>query len=211
MDALTPPPTSLALDHERETSSNAVSNASNATANALLDAAIACFEEFGLQGATTKRIAQRAGLNEVTLFRQFGNKQDLIRAVFEREAQLLASQALVFNGVLADDLAHVATGYHHLAQRRGRLIPVILTEVGRNPQLQQTFSAPMNLIGQILAMLEGYQRAGQLRQQPALQMYIDLVAPIMMGHIARQAFGIPADNWDANAYVKGFLDGHKAG
>jgi AcrR family transcriptional regulator len=210
MDAPTPPPATLALDHEPETGSN-TSNASNATANALLDAAIACFEEFGLQGATTKRIAQRAGLNEVTLFRQFGNKQDLIRAVFEREAQLLASQALVFNGVLADDLAHVATGYHHLAQRRGRLIPVILTEVGRNPQLQQAFSAPMNLIGQILAMLEGYQRAGQLRQQPALQCYIDLVAPIMMGHIARQAFGIAAEDWDANAYVKGFLDGHKAG
>ncbi|HEY8550233.1 MAG TPA: helix-turn-helix domain-containing protein [Vicinamibacterales bacterium] len=45
----------------------------------LLDAALRVYAEFGTRGATTRRIAQAAGVNEVTLFRHFGSKDALIR------------------------------------------------------------------------------------------------------------------------------------
>ena len=44
----------------------------------LLEAAAHVYEEFGFRGATTRRIAQAAGVNEVTLFRTFGSKAALI-------------------------------------------------------------------------------------------------------------------------------------
>ncbi len=44
----------------------------------ILDAARKVFGEFGFRGATTRRIAQEAGVNEVTLFRLFGSKAALI-------------------------------------------------------------------------------------------------------------------------------------
>ena len=45
----------------------------------LLDAAARVYAETGYRGATTRRIAQVAGVNEVTLFRHFGSKDALIR------------------------------------------------------------------------------------------------------------------------------------
>src|SRR5690242_701028 len=45
----------------------------------LLTAALKVFAAAGTRGATTRRIAQEAGVNEVTLFRHFGSKEALIR------------------------------------------------------------------------------------------------------------------------------------
>jgi AcrR family transcriptional regulator len=56
---------------------------------ALLRAAIKVFAETGTRGATTRRIAQEADVNEVTLFRHFKSKDDLLRAA----VQFFASQA----------------------------------------------------------------------------------------------------------------------
>lgn len=44
----------------------------------LLDAAVRVFAEVGFRGATTRRIAEEAGVNEITLFRHFGSKSKLI-------------------------------------------------------------------------------------------------------------------------------------
>jgi AcrR family transcriptional regulator len=50
---------------------------------ALLKAAIKVFAETGSRGATTRRIAQEANVNEVTLFRHFKSKDDLLRAALQ--------------------------------------------------------------------------------------------------------------------------------
>src|SRR5580658_7732181 len=50
----------------------------------LLDAATAVFARDGLAGSTTREIARAAGVNEVTLFRLFSTKQNLLTAVLER-------------------------------------------------------------------------------------------------------------------------------
>lgn len=44
----------------------------------ILDAARRVFAQFGSVGATTRRIAEEAGVNEVTLFRHFGSKETLL-------------------------------------------------------------------------------------------------------------------------------------
>ena len=50
----------------------------------LLDAAARLYSESGYHGATTRRIATEAGVNEVTLFRHFGSKDALIREAILR-------------------------------------------------------------------------------------------------------------------------------
>ena len=57
----------------------------------LLDAALKVYAEHGTRGATTRRIAQAAGVNEVTLFRVFGSKETLLR-----EALSMSRRALEF-------------------------------------------------------------------------------------------------------------------
>jgi AcrR family transcriptional regulator len=50
----------------------------------LLDAAARLYAEAGYRGATTRRIAVQAGVNEITLFRHFGSKDALIREAITR-------------------------------------------------------------------------------------------------------------------------------
>jgi AcrR family transcriptional regulator len=50
----------------------------------LLDAAVRIYAEAGYRGATTRRIATAAGVNEITLFRHFGSKDALIREAITR-------------------------------------------------------------------------------------------------------------------------------
>src|SRR3954464_11404404 len=69
------------------------------TRQRLLDAAYRVCAERGLQGATTREIADAARVNEVTLFRHFGNKEKLIAALFERS---MASQLEFLNDLEPD-------------------------------------------------------------------------------------------------------------
>ena len=55
----------------------------NPTRQRLIDAALALLSRQGITETTTKHIAELAEVNEVTLFRQFGNKQGLVLAVLE--------------------------------------------------------------------------------------------------------------------------------
>jgi AcrR family transcriptional regulator len=50
----------------------------------LLEVAARVYAEAGYHGTTTRRIADEAGLNEVTLFRQFGSKDALLREAIEQ-------------------------------------------------------------------------------------------------------------------------------
>lgn len=54
------------------------------TADRILNATIKILDKEGWEGATTKRIAAEAGVNEVTLFRKFKTKQLLLEAAKNR-------------------------------------------------------------------------------------------------------------------------------
>jgi AcrR family transcriptional regulator len=60
----------------------------------LLEAAIRVFTESGFRGATTRRIAEEAGVNEVTLFRLFKSKTALINEAAKLHARLRLENAL---------------------------------------------------------------------------------------------------------------------
>jgi AcrR family transcriptional regulator len=55
----------------------------------IITAAMTAYAESGFQGATTRRVAEIAGVNEVTIFRNFGSKAALMdEALFRRVAEL---------------------------------------------------------------------------------------------------------------------------
>ena len=60
----------------------------------LLDAAAQVYAQFGYLGATTRRIAEAAGVNEVTLFRHFGSKDALVEEAIRCHAVREAPTAL---------------------------------------------------------------------------------------------------------------------
>lgn len=66
----------------------------------------------GKRGATTREIADVAGVNEATLFRHFGTKESLIVAVAKHSCPDIKLRDVVskLNGPLEDDLCQIASG-----------------------------------------------------------------------------------------------------
>ncbi|HGY10053.1 MAG TPA: TetR/AcrR family transcriptional regulator, partial [Oceanithermus profundus] len=56
----------------------------SSTYERLLEAALELLAERGYRGATTRAIAERAGVAEVTLFRRFGSKARLLAEAVRR-------------------------------------------------------------------------------------------------------------------------------
>src|SRR5918998_6858408 len=51
----------------------------------VLEAAARVYAQYGFRGATTRLIAQEAGVNEVTLFRLFGSKAQLFDELLQKQ------------------------------------------------------------------------------------------------------------------------------
>jgi AcrR family transcriptional regulator len=67
--------------------------------NRILAAAARVYSQHGFRGATTRLIATEAGVNEVTLFRTFGSKAELLQAMLQSQVTLHAAP------ILSDDIS----------------------------------------------------------------------------------------------------------
>lgn len=100
----------------------------------LLQAAIKVYSVSGVRGATTKRIAQEAGVNEVTLFRHFGSKDALMQEALRWKAQALFTSTLPPEPVdpYSELLAFADSHYEALSKHRD-LIRVAMGEFAEHP------------------------------------------------------------------------------
>lgn len=57
---------------------------SRATVDAIVEAGFQCLATRGLEGTTTRHIAERAGISVGTLYEYFKNKQDIYEVMFQR-------------------------------------------------------------------------------------------------------------------------------
>jgi AcrR family transcriptional regulator len=66
----------------------------NASTEAILDAALAEFDQHGIRRVALDDVARRAGVSRTTIYRRFTNRDDLVAAVMDREnARLFADIA----------------------------------------------------------------------------------------------------------------------
>lgn len=101
------------------------------TRQKLLRAADAAFTELGFQAATTREIARRAGVNEVTLFRHFRTRSDLVRAVI---FETLNAEVAFMKGHHFDEqdlrgaIAHYVKAYVRVVERREAVARIVIGE-----------------------------------------------------------------------------------
>ena len=104
----------------------------------LIEAALDLFAERGVTETTTKAVAERAQVNEVTLFRNFGNKYRLLLAVIEDSAvfaklvHALVEQANDKDNV-ADFLRQYAYESLRTLEKAPELVRSIVGEAGNYP------------------------------------------------------------------------------
>ena len=106
------------------------------TRDSLLDVTARLYSEHGWRGTTTRRIAEAAGVNEVTIFRQFGSKEALLlesiqSASREETSPLLPGVA----GDLRAELSSWALAHHAEISGKRQLIRNCLAEWGEHPAL----------------------------------------------------------------------------
>jgi AcrR family transcriptional regulator len=153
----------------------------------LLEAAARLYAEAGYRGATTRRIALQAGVNEITLFRHFGSKDVLIReaiarAGFSIESQALPDQPRDPSRELKDwAKAHIAA-----LRKRRSLIRTCMGEVEEHPSI---FSGETSAPGIAAKALCKYLR--RLRETGQAKAQFDEVAAstMLMGVLFADAMG----------------------
>lgn len=177
----------------------------------ILEAAVAVIVEQGFHAATTRQIAAAAGVNEVTLFRRFGSKAQLLREALRREAEAFAGAlGAEPTGDLRADLVRVVRLYAEILSRRGPLVPIVLAEAARDPEMHAVFEQARRMISAVAGLLQHHQREGALRGEPPYTAVAALLGPILAGalleHVTAAGASTPID---PIAHVQGFLDGRR--
>lgn len=166
-------------------------------------------QQEGYAGATTKKIAQAAGIHEVTLFRRFESKAALLSLIMEREAQSFGGKSgFRCTGRLRSDLVRVVSAYAELVKRRGRLIPILLSEVPRHPELAPVLAYPRMILTSLAKMIQSYQARGELLQEEPMLSVTALVGPVLLPGLLGSYVDMPdVDALDIQAHVTAFLEG----
>jgi AcrR family transcriptional regulator len=109
----------------------------------ILQAAAELYGETGFRGTTTRRIAERAGVNEITLFRHFGSKTRLLHEAIKCAGA--ASHRCELSDPSGDpraDLAVWATANHRELSARRSLIRTAMGEIGEHPDILPRDQSP---------------------------------------------------------------------
>jgi AcrR family transcriptional regulator len=184
------------------------------TRQKLLDAAARVFARHGLAGATTRAIAEEAGVNEVTLFRHFQTKDRLLAAVVGEnfgdagnepaDATLPPATA----DLRADLVAH-ARHYEKLLKHNISLVRTMIGEIhhrhrGHEKQVFSGIFGPVKAA--ILERIRLAQEAGELSADLQADILADLFgAMIFTGTLRRTAPHLHL-NYSAATYLEAAVD-----
>jgi len=165
------------------------------TRQRLMEAARAEFSDKGIEAATTRKIAQRAGCNEVTLFRHFESKRKLLGAVVqETSAEFIAVCECreAFSGNPREDLERFARVYNEALERCEGMARALIGESRRRPTLAK------ELIGDVLepfhrslaAYLEQRKMDGLVRADLNPLAFAEVFTSSLMGGLLRRTSGL---------------------
>lgn len=176
----------------------------------ILGAALQVLAHKGVQGATTRAIATAADVNEVTLFRRFGTKMDLLRIAITHHLEATMHASAQFTGDLEADLIRIADEYHEALKTVGPLAKVVLSEIAHTPELEDSVATVQRFYHAIAELLAQYQQEGSLNAEPKWWTVMSFLGPIAMPFVVHEIVPKDADfPFDAGLYVHRFLDGRR--
>jgi AcrR family transcriptional regulator len=130
----------------------------------LLDAALKVYAEHGTRGATTRRIAQAAGVNEVTLFRHFGSKDGLLREALNSSPRAVAFVDTRLPDTPVDpeaELTDFCRQYHRVLHESRSIIRKCMGEFEEYPETtRDACQLPVQIANALQAYLQRLRAAG---------------------------------------------------
>lgn len=166
----------------------------------------------GYSGATTREMAETAGVSEVTLFRKYESKARLVQLAIEHIiAQTDFSAAARYTGDVRADLLRVVRAYQESAVRHNFFFSALFADLSRHPELVETLQAPLQIFSAIEKLVARYQEAGVLKPAPAAHLAAALLGPLI--YTAMMQSGMPGFRQplqDSESHTDRFLNGHQA-
>lgn len=179
-------------------------------ADGLFDATLSVFAERGYDGMTTREIAERAGVNEATIFRRHGTKAALVNAALTRALSATPFATLDIGQDVAVDLRNLVDAFAATTRALGGAVATLLVEAGRHPELRASTAPLLTNMGGAVRVLQAYQDRGALRREDPWQQLTALLAPFVASGLWARSGITPPVELSPDTVIAGFLDGHRA-
>jgi AcrR family transcriptional regulator len=158
-----------------------------ATQEAILDAAYRLFSQKGFGTTTTREIAEQAGVNELTLFRHFQNKYNLLSQVVIQYATL-AKLEMMFKET---EKLSFEEGFHYFArallqqfEEKYPMIRLMIIEASSNPDVKAVVGPiPVKLRQTLVKHLERGVTQGHVREDLDLELVAQSFLWIFMSYV----------------------------
>jgi AcrR family transcriptional regulator len=139
------------------------------TKKRLLEATLKLISEKGYMGATTREIAQQAGVTELTLFRHFGSKEKLFKELLGSYTFLPRLKELIpeLDGLSSREaLELIATHFLLTLKERKAMVKIMYSEYTTYPEnIREVYNKfILEMRTTMAAYFEGLQRQGLLRK-----------------------------------------------
>ena len=176
----------------------------------ILEAAARVYALHGFRGATTRLIANEAGVNEVTLFRTFGSKSALIEAVLAQYGKSRPTVTLPADPVdpLAELTAFVAEHLERVREMRPLLMHT-MSEVDERPEAHEFACRGRHHVHDTITT---YIRTLQARGLADRDMNVEVAAVMLTATVMSDALArhivpdvYPPIDTAAEQYVRAFL------
>jgi len=181
------------------------------TRQRLLDAAARVFARDGINGATTRAIAQEAGVNEVTLFRHFQTKERLLAAVVGENFATppAATTAIQSTSDLRADLAEHARRYEELLAENLPLVRTMIGEIHHHDREHERvvfkgIFRPLRVA--LIKRLEAAREAGDLRRDLRSDLLADLFGGMIFTGVLRRASPHACPEYSARSHLEAAVD-----
>jgi AcrR family transcriptional regulator len=182
----------------------------DATRERLLDAAAETFARDGIRGATTREIARKADVNEVTLFRHFKSKEQLLRAVLQRglvSEVAMMDQHSSWKENLRESMEKYARHYYSHIEKKEGIARAFLAEAQILPNSMQTMIAEVirPVRERLVLILADAQQAGVVRKDVNVECALDAFKNTLYAGMLRQGVYLPR-SYTMDTYISTVVD-----
>jgi AcrR family transcriptional regulator len=180
------------------------------TRERLLDAAAETFARDGIRGATTREIARKADVNEVTLFRHFKSKEQLLRAVLQRgliSEVAMMDQHSSWKENLRESMEKYARHYYSHMEKKEGIARAFLAEAQILPKSMQTMIAEVirPVRERLVLILTDAQQAGVVRKDVNVECALDAFKNTLYAGMLRQGVYLPR-SYTMDTYISTVVD-----
>jgi AcrR family transcriptional regulator len=180
------------------------------TKRRILAAAELVFSRDGFQGATTRRIAREAGVNEVTLFRHFNTREQLLRATLEYGCEAfdaLVEPEKIWRGELLGGLEGYIRDIYSVVKQREAIVRAFIGEARLLPESIRHLLQELMLTkkARFVAALQRAQDGGFVRKEVDASAAADFIRDAIHSAMLRHTL-YDTDPETVDAHLRGVTD-----